>query len=122
MNKKGSAIVEAALVFPVMILCIVAVLWILIYFFDQLEAKVDTHIMLRKEAGELCGNYYYVNNDEEGVYYRNAKGIYAYATASLDNKGVLKGRSKTVKAEKYLIDEVRTVRLVDIVESGPEDE
>jgi len=94
----------------------------MIYFFNQLEAKADTHIMLRKSAGELCGNYYYVNNENESVYYRNAEGIYAYVSSSLDNKGVLKGRTKTVKAEKYLIDEVRTVRIAAIAESGPGDE
>ena len=88
MNRKGSAMVEAAMVFPVMILTILAVLWMLVYFYQQIDTKVNLHMMLRAESGSIVGNLDYVNYGSDLQIYRSGQQIYGYETIQIDNKGI----------------------------------
>lgn len=118
MNKKGSIIAEAAMVFPVIILSLIAVIYILIYFYDQTGEQVKMHMVLRSESGRMCDNMYYDNQDADGmtVYRKNNK-IYSYKMVSLGKNGLLEAREKSLYAEKYLIDEAAIVRMADIMGS-----
>lgn len=115
MNKKGGAIVEAALVFPVMILTIVAVLCMLVYFWGQINARTAMHVDLRAESGRICGNFRYVDHESELQFYKSVQGIYSYDAVQSKKQGLLKERKKDIQARKYLIDEVQLVWITDLM-------
>ena len=117
-NKKGSAVVEATMVFPVMIFAVIAVIYILIYFFGQLNSQVKLHSALRAECGSLCDNLFYVNHDGAVPVYRSGKKLYGYRTVSSPENSFIEGRHKEIRAEKYMIDETLFVRLADFGKSG----
>lgn len=115
MNKKGSAVVEAAMVFPVMLLAVIAVLYMLIYFYNQVDKQVELHITLRSENGKICDNMYYENRICNNLsVYRKGALLYGYSTISMEEKGILEGREKLLYGEKYLIDETLVVRMADL--------
>lgn len=106
--------VEAAMVFPIMILTILAVLWMLVYFYQQIDSKVNLHMVLRAESGAVCGNFNYVNLESDLQTYRSAQQIYGYDTVQLENKGILGSREKEIRAGKYLIDEAQLIRITNL--------
>lgn len=113
-NKKGSAIAEAAVVFPVIILSILAVMYMFIYFYDQVAQQTRVHSALRSEAGLICGNMYKKHNDgQELPVYRKGETVYCYGYAASDGTGMLESRRKRIYAEKYLADGAAVVRLTD---------
>ena len=119
MNKKGNAIVESALIFPLVILTVMALIYMMVYFYGQLSDKVDMHIALRAEGGELCENMYYKDIEDNGfVIYKEAQQIYSSGNSYMQRKGLLDAREKTFTARKYLIDETRYVRLLDVLGDG----
>ena len=76
MNKKGSAIVESAMVFPMVVLSLVGLIYLMIYFYGQLEMRVEMHETLRAESGEICDNFKsYQYDDSSDVVYRKAQQI-----------------------------------------------
>ena len=52
MNKKGSLFAEAAVVFPVVIMTVMTVIYILINLYIDASAAAKGHLALRQEAGE----------------------------------------------------------------------
>lgn len=121
-NKAGSAIAEAAIVFPVIIMSIIAVIYIYLYLYDQLSSQVKMHCVLRTESGVICGNMFTDNLYEELAVYRKGGRIYCYSDISIEAGGLLKGAERQIYAEKYLIDETRVVRAADLVKDGINDE
>lgn len=116
MNKKGGAIVEAAMVFPVMLLAVIAVLHMLIYFYNQVDRQAELHMTLRLENGAICNNLYYENQPQNGLsVYRKGRSIYSYDTIRMKKRGLLEERETMLYAEKYLIDDTMVVRMADIV-------
>lgn len=112
MNRKGSAIVESVIVFPVMVLTVTALICMMSYFYVQLSDRVDMHIMLRAESGRLCSNMYYKDTVERGfMIYKEAQQIYSSHVAVSEKHRVLPVREKEIGARKYLIDETGIVRM-----------
>lgn len=115
MNKRGSAIVEAVMIFPLAVMSAVILIFIMIYFYTQLCDRVDMHIMLRAESGQLCENVFYENEVSDAfTLYRETQQIYSIGTAELDRKMLLEGKNKEFSARKYLVDEGRVVRMAGI--------
>lgn len=115
MNKKGGMMVEAAVVFPVIILALLAVLYMLIYFYSQVGEQVKMHIKLRSECGLICENMYYGNQDDSQItFYRDGNSIYCYSSVDSYGSNMLENWGKELSAEKYLIDETAVVRMVDL--------
>lgn len=50
-NKKGSYIMEAAIVLPVIIITMITCILIVMFFYSQISERCRLHIELRKEAG-----------------------------------------------------------------------
>lgn len=50
MNKKGDEIVEAAMVLPILILTILSLILLIVYYFSCLNAQVDLHRQMVKDA------------------------------------------------------------------------
>ena len=57
MNKKGNTIVEAALVFPVILLSLMTVISILIFLFHDAASQADLHTEIRSEVGKTTGTF-----------------------------------------------------------------
>ena len=51
-NKKGTAMVEAALVFPIVILSVCGVIYMLIFFYETAETRAAMHTVLKAESGK----------------------------------------------------------------------
>ena len=112
MNKRGGVIAESAMVFPMVVLSVAALITMMSYFYMQLGERVDMHIMLRAESGEVCENMFYGNlNDEQYPVYKKTQQLYSEGNMHFRNNGILKKREKKISARKYLIDEAEFVRL-----------
>lgn len=119
MNRKGSAIVESVLIFPVVILTLTALICMMTYFYAQLCSRVEMHVMLRAESGRLCGNMYYKDIDERGfTIYKEAQQIYSCHVTESARHAVLADRDKEISARKYLIDETEIVRTTGFIKDG----
>ena len=55
-SKKGSTMVEAAVVFPIVILAVMAVIYILIAMYGNVVTQAQIHTSLRKEVGIITKN------------------------------------------------------------------
>lgn len=65
LNKKGATMVEAALIFPLVIAGVMAVLYIVIGLYSSLSLQTSLHMALRKECGELSKTVYRLEAAEE---------------------------------------------------------
>jgi len=54
-SKKGTYLIEAAVVFPVVIFTLLTLIMIVIYFYDCSATQSEMHMFLRKEAGAASG-------------------------------------------------------------------
>lgn len=123
MNKEGSAMVESAMVFPLIIFTLMALIYMMIFFYDQLGHKVDMHMMLRAESGKMCENMFYGNTQETGFnVYKDRQQISSYGTVVSEKKWLLAERKKEFSARKYLIDEAGFVRMTDAIADGVTDD
>ena len=116
-NKRGAAVVESVMVFPLVIISVITLIIMMIYFYAQLNERVDMHIALRAESGRLCENVFYENevNDKFSIY-KKTQQIYSSSVVDIDGNLISKQRRKKVAARKYLIDECEFVRMSDMVE------
>lgn len=123
MNKKGGAIVESVMVFPLVVFSLMALIYMMIYFYDQLENRVDMHIMLRAECGEVCDNMDYGDRGESAVpIYKKAQQLSSYDVISITGNEMLNAHSKSIEARKYLIDEVKFIRSINATGDALSDE
>lgn len=53
-NKKGSQLIEAAMVLPLLILTIVSLIFLTLYFYHCLQAQTEAHSEMIQRA--LCGD------------------------------------------------------------------
>lgn len=57
MNRKGSTMVEAALVFPVVLLTLIALIKIQLFLYEDAATLADLHQAIRYEAGCDTGTF-----------------------------------------------------------------
>ena len=50
-SKRGSYIMEASLVLPILIFAVITVVLIIMFFYSQMTERSQMHIALRQEAG-----------------------------------------------------------------------
>lgn len=118
MNKKGSIIVEAAMIFPLVFMSVMILIFMMIYFYSQLSERTDIHILLRSESGKVCDNMFYGNEVKSDFpVYKKAQQIYSEGTFNMSNRFFLNSREKQITARKYIIDESRFVRLKSLSEA-----
>ncbi len=55
MNRRGSTMVEAAVVFPLVILTVITCILICMFCYDQTAEQCRMHMAMRAQAGELTG-------------------------------------------------------------------
>jgi hypothetical protein len=118
-TKRGSVIVEATAVFPLAIISVIVLIFMMSYFYCQLNERVDMHVLLRSESGRLCENMFYgIEVNEEITVYKKSQQIYSTSIVKSSYNRMLWKRSKKISARKYLIDECKFVRMSNAVEDG----
>ena len=116
MNKKGTTMVEAALIFPLVILAVMAVIYIIIFLFQQVETQSEIHIALRKESGILSKTVAYrMKTDKKYPVYKKKKQVYFQGKLHFMERGILKSLDKSISACSYIIDEREFIRYLDLV-------
>ncbi len=111
--------VEGVMVFPITIMAVTVLIFMMTYFYSQLDDRVDMHIILRAESGELCDNLFYVNRENTEIpVFKKTQQLYSKSNVSIDNSLILSGRHKEISARKYLIDECRFIRMTGAIGSG----
>ena len=55
-SRRGSYIMEASIVLPMIILTVITVVLIIMFFYSQVTEQSRLHIALRSEAGAAAGN------------------------------------------------------------------
>lgn len=116
-NKKGAAIVESVMVFPLVIVSVITLIFMMVYFYAQLNERVDMHIALRAESGRLCENMFYgTEASDKFSIYKKPQQLYSSSIVDIEGNLISKGKEKEIAARKYLIDECKFVRMSDIVE------
>ena len=53
LNKKGSYVIEAAVVLPVIMLSVITAILIIMFFYTQMTEQCRLHEVLRAEAGRM---------------------------------------------------------------------
>lgn len=96
-SKRGSYIMEAAIVLPVIILVVITSNLIIMFFYSQMTERCRMHMMLRAEAGKIAGQTIY----EEEISENGKEGTYVDVDAL---GGAVYGRKHLVMADKGVLD------------------
>ena len=51
LNKKGSTMVESAIIFPIVLLATISIVYLFINIYSQATLQANMHVLLRSEAG-----------------------------------------------------------------------
>ena len=108
-NKRGSYIMEASLVLPVLIFTVITVVLIIMFFYSQMTQRSQMHIALRQEAGtsehvlEWDGEMY-TKKGMAGVTVTGKKYLLMEHKGILTKKGAfaVKGSCSGVDAAQYV--------------------
>lgn len=115
--------VEAALIFPLMILSVMALIYMLLYFYQLTEIRTEMHIALRAESGRISETVFYEKEPKEPFpVYRKTDHLYSSGTLTFTETGLLKAGKKNMYARKYTIDEAEFIRLMDLLKGEKKDE
>lgn len=118
MNTKGGAMVEATVVFPIIILTLMSLISIMMFLFEDAASQADLHNALRCAAGQKTGTYFgspgssrvSMDTDYEGIY-RVMKGR---TTVMFEGDHLLRRSfQKPMAAYLYLTDERKYARIFD---------
>jgi hypothetical protein len=116
MNKKGGAIAEAAIVFPVVIAVVVTLIYILITLYVDASYTARDHIALRIEAGRLTETVGRADGLREVTPFDRfgSKPFYEQAVISEGSNSILLFKQLTTdRGSLYAIKETNYIRKVD---------
>lgn len=105
-TKRGTYLIEAAVVFPIVILTVLTVILIVMYFYDCSASQSNMHILLRQEAGIASGkSVYYETHPRDDFYLeQNRKTVSASKDVSMLHRGVLYGEGyRTIQSTVHMI-------------------
>lgn len=118
MNQKGNTMVEAALVFPIIILSLMAVIGILIFLFKEAASQAELHLVIRTEAGHQTGTFHGQPGSSSVSVGWGISGIHSItkgeSLVSYGGDGILsRVVAKPITGYQYLTDERKYARYVD---------
>jgi len=118
MDRKGSAMVEATIILPFIVLCIMTIIAILMFIFEEAAASANLHQAIRTESGELTGTFHGNAGSSNVELHRGFRGIYPVlngkTTAIFEGAWILpKPMQKTFYGNGYLTDERKYARYID---------
>ena len=123
MNQKGGTMVEAALVFPMIILALMAVITILMFLFDEAATQAEVHLVIRTEAGRQTGTFHGQPGSSNVTIEKSIKGIQSIMKGSIfftfEGSGLLsEAFHKPITGYQHLTDERKYVRYMDFFTGG----
>ena len=120
-NKKGSAIAEAAIVFPVVIVVVVTVLYILITLYTSASYTARDHLAVRACAGaktetvERANGFAYIMPEDRYGRKPFTEDVDITEGARFPDKLVFTDRGRA-----YVTDEVDYIRKIDLLKGVSE--
>ena len=120
-DDNGSAVVEAVMVLPIVILALMSAIVIVSYISGRVFVVVDAHKHLRDEAGRETETRAAYEIEEEGNvsdgYHNGRKIKKTDFTTERQKSFLIKNRMKKDKSARvYVIDEKKTTRYMDLLE------
>ena len=118
-SKKGTTMVEAAMIFPLVITAVVAVLYIVIGMYQSLALQSSIHIALRKECGELSQTVYRTEKITSYPADKERLGIRPILRMEQEKEYQINApfKDKVIRKEEgryYLLDEPELIRILSI--------
>ncbi len=115
-NEEGSSMVEAAVVLPIVLLTLVAMLYLMVFMLEQVTASSLAQVTATTKAGARVGNYEVMEGRSldvgtSGTWTGVRKSINVEKTVALSPAGLLhQSHSTTLSASTYAIDEQFEIR------------
>ena len=116
-SRKGTTMVEAAMIFPLVIAAVIAVIYIVLSLYSSLSLQASLHLALRKEGGELSQTTYRLQEMKEFQSKKDSVGIRPVLRTEWEREyriNTLFQARSTRKAEGrvYLVDEAERIRIL----------
>lgn len=116
-NKRGSAVVEASMVFPIVIAAVIAVIYIVICLYSSLSFQTGMQLSVRQESGKQSETVFRADSFQKMPVKESRIGIsrilYAEGKNNYKMKGMISATvSRTDYCRVYIIDETEVVRKV----------
>lgn len=103
--------VEAAIVFPLVVLTVAALIQILVFFYQLTEVNVKMHLALRAESGSLSKTIQYRERESPPYpIYRKGSRLYYSVKRTFLPQGILRQIHKELWARQYINREAAAVR------------
>jgi hypothetical protein len=120
-SKKGTTMVEAAMIFPLVVAGVVAVLYIVIGMYLSLSLQSSLHLSLRNECGELSKTVYRLDEIVEFKAETDRKGIRPVVRMEEEREYriniLFKDRiTRKEEGRSYLINEPELIRILSFQE------
>lgn len=113
-SKRGSTMVEAAVVFPMVILALVSVVYIMISMFEVTQQVSMLHTKVREEAGYTTETYSFSPVSSKEFNVQNGLLTVKGETTVKNEKGaLLKSGSMRINTSAYKIREEDFIRKAD---------
>lgn len=127
-SKKGSYIVEASVVLPIIILVTITIVLIIMFFYSQMAEQSRMHVFLRCEAGVLSEKNFYVHDANWDGEMHSKKGltefeIYGKKYLIMDNKGMLSKKGVFIIEDRCRkVDGAKYVRYCNFIKGKGDEE
>lgn len=115
-NNRGSTLVEAAMIFPLIIAGVMAAMYIIISLYLSLSLQSSMHVSLRKESGELSETVYRIEETKEYPVSKTMIGLRPAVFMEQEQKYKIRGLFKNEilkkkKGRSYIINEADIIRI-----------
>ncbi len=108
-NRKGSVMVEAALIFPLIIGAVLLIIYITMWYYQELYEQSKIHLSIRKESGEQSET---ILRMEEEKHYPTTKGTRNFFP-TLISKHQISGQSPGLFSQHFMSNAYGEVYVVD---------
>lgn len=124
LNKKGSYIIEAAIVLPTIMITVITSVLIIMFFYTQMTEQCRLHEVLRAEAGRATDKTIYLSGGSQDIedvaIHIDKKAIGGDVTGKkylvMEHKGILDKRGTfTLEGRCHAIDGPSYVRTSSII-------
>ncbi|MEE3362777.1 MAG: hypothetical protein VZQ84_04360, partial [Anaerovoracaceae bacterium] len=120
----GSAIVEAAVALPLIILAVITMIYILLNMFAIVRSDVRMHAAANERAGQVSRTWNTYRHHPKGINvsdgrYIYRKCVYAKETLRFGRAGLLnRSITRNMESRGYVTDEKKFIRYADFFDKG----
>lgn len=120
-SKRGTAMVESAVVLPLVIMTVAVIVYILIFMHQQVSIRSKMHLALSSEGGKASDTVRTLRTESPRFpVYKSGKSkmgtVYYEGTVSFVKRGLLsRTYAENQNGHKYFIREVDLIRVVDMI-------